>query len=125
MTTTKVKTGKAIYVSVEGEVEVREFTVGDSYGVLKSAVEGWIECVHLASMGIDMWVNEEGKIYNLPTNEFATILFFREFNVVDRICGNVIFTSSNKHGETVGLTVKQIEQLTELLGYDAGELQTA
>jgi hypothetical protein len=74
---------------------------------------------------VDLWLNEEGKIYNLPTNEFGTVLFFREFNLLDRICGNIVITSSTKNGDTVGLTVKQIEQLTELLGYDAGELQTA
>jgi hypothetical protein len=121
----EVKMEKAIYIPTTGEVEVREFVKKDSYEFLRSSVEGWIECVHLASIGVDMWLNEEGKIYNLPTNEFGTVLFFREFNFLDRICGNIVITSSNKNGDTVGLTAKQIEQLTELLGYDLGELQTA
>ena len=119
------KMHKAIYVSTTGEVEVREFVKGESYELLRSSVEGWIECVHLNSIGVDMWVNEEGKIYNLDPNEFGTFLYSREFNVLDIVCGNIIFTAGTPDGDTVGLSSSQIEKLTELLGYDVGELQKA
>lgn len=119
------KMHKAIYVSTTGEVEVREFVKDDSYELIRNAVEGWIECVHLNSLGVDMWVNEEGKIYNLDANEFGTFLYSREFGVLDMICGNIIFTVPTPSGDTVGLSSSQIEKLTELLGYDVGELQTA
>lgn len=121
----KEKLETSIYISTEGEVEVRTFNKADSYEHLRDAVEGWIECVRLESLGLDMWVNEEGKVYSLPVNGFATSLFFREFGVVDQICGNVILTGSDRQGDTIGLTKKQIENITSLLGYDYGELQIA
>lgn len=114
-TKTEIETEKAIYISTTGELEEREFGKKYSYEFLSGAVEGLIECVYLPSLDMDMWVNEEGKINNLPINETATVIFFREFNYLDRICGNVVFTASNKNGDTVGLSKKQIEQLKELL----------
>ena len=107
-----MKDQTAVYVAVDGSAEVRLFEIGASYELLRSAVEGWIECVHLGSIGVDMWLNEEGKIYDLPENLFATYLFAREFGQVDSVRGNVIFTSTNHDtGETIGLTQEQFDAL--------------
>lgn len=103
---------RAVYVAVNGSAEVRLLEAGKSYEVLSSAVEGMIECVHLGSIGVDMWLNEEGKVYDLPENLFATCLFEREFGVRDSVRGNVIFTSTDLDtGETIGLTEEQFDVL--------------
>jgi len=102
----------AVYVAVNGSAEVRLFEIGESYELLRSAVEGMIQCVHLGSIGVDMWLNEEGKIYDLPENLFATYLFAREFGFLDSVRGNVIFTSfDHDTGETIGLTQEQFDAL--------------
>ena len=108
---------KALYLSTEMDTEIRTFTVGDSYELIKDAVEGWIECVHLSSLGVDLWCNEEGKLAGLPQNDIATLLFHKEFGAHDSIRGNVIFTGgADDEGDTIGLTEDQIKTLTELFG---------
>lgn len=108
---------KALYLSTEMDTEIRTFTVGDSYELISSAVEGWIECVHLSSLGVDLWCNEEGKLAGLPQNEIASYLFHREFGQFDSIRGNVIFTGgADGEGETLGLSEDQIKTLTDLFG---------
>lgn len=103
---------RAVYVAVNGSAEVRLFEIGESYQVLRDAVEGMIECVHLGSIGVDMWLNEEGKVYDLPENLFATYMFQREFGFLDSVRGNVIFTSTDHDtGETIGLTQEQFDAL--------------
>jgi len=102
---------RALIVRVDNTTEVKEFTVGDSYNMLREAVGGYIECVHLRSLGVDMWCNEEGKLIGLPLNELATELFFQEFNAVDLMVGDVIFTTCDDEGETQGLSQEQIDTL--------------
>lgn len=107
---------KAMYLSTELDTEIRTFTEGTSYELIRTAVEGWIECVHLPSLGVDMWLNEEGKLIDLPQNDIATYLFCKEFEMFDSIRGNVIFTGgAGSEGETLGLSEEQIKSLTELL----------
>ena len=108
---------KALYLSTEMDAEIRTFTVGDSYELLRDAVDGYIECVHLPSLGVDLWCNEEGKLTGLPQNDIATLLFHKEFGAFDSIRGNVIFTGgADDEGDTIGLTEDQIKALTELFG---------
>ena len=103
---------RAVYVAVNGSAEVRLFEIGESYQVLRDAVEGMIQCVHLESIGVDMWLNEEGKVYDLPENLFATFLFEREYGVRDSVRGNVIFTNfDHDTGDTIGLTEEQFDVL--------------
>jgi len=107
-----MKDQTAVYVAVDWTAEARLFEIGESYQLLRDAVEGMIECVHLGSIGVDMWLNEEGKVYDLPENLFATYMFQREFGFLDSVRGNVIFTSTNHDtGETIGLTQEQFDAL--------------
>lgn len=104
---------KGFYISVEGATEVVEFDKEKSYETLKQSVAGWIERVPLPKAGLDLWVNEEGKILGLPVNPVATVLFHSEFfprEVSDYICGNVIITRSDDEGEVVGLTEAEIRR---------------
>jgi hypothetical protein len=105
----------AISLTTDDVATVHEFVVGDSYKMLSDAVGGYIECVQIAH-GIDMWVNEEGKILDLPYNATATAIFWTTYGFMsDMIFGDVIFTScDDESGETTGLTVEQFDYLKEI-----------
>ena len=110
---------KALVVKASGETQVVTFEVGESYEVLRSAVDGWIECVRIGSLGIDLWVNEEGKIHGLPINFGVSYLYWDEYKMpildrfADPIVGDVIFTTSNDEGETTGLSDEQMKYLQQ------------
>ena len=80
---------------------------------LQAIVGGNIEIPYiseeLAEMGIDMIINEEGKLEDLRT---SILIADKETDkILDEIKGNVVFTSHNEEGETVSLNDKQIEYL--------------
>jgi len=107
---------KGLFIGVDGTVETREFTVGESYEVIRNAVNGWIECA-VVGEDIDLWLNEEGKLIGLEPNRTATYLFWNKYGVgSDIIVGDVFLTSNDGEGETTGLTPKQVEFLKEEFG---------
>ena len=110
---------KALKVSTNNTREVVEFTNETSYQTISDAVNGWIECIPLPSLGVDMWINEEGKLSNeLVQNPTATALWYDNYGPTDVTIGNVIFTGgTDGEGETLGLTDAQLEAL---LAYDKG-----
>ncbi len=57
-------------------VESREFTGLDDY---QKGVGGWIEAVDIPSLGITVYVNEEGIMLNLPFNSRATFMWWYEW----------------------------------------------
>jgi hypothetical protein len=126
MFTVPVFGGEQIAVKVPPHAEGSEavgfyekFTIGESYGVISKAVGGYIECVSLPSVGIDMWVDEEGKLAEVGyVNAFGTILMQEEYGtdlngpLVDIVVGTVIFTGgTDEEGETLGLSPEQVEFL--------------
>lgn len=85
-------------------VETDKETIG--YKDLQEAVGGYIEAVRLDpygdSKGVDIYINEEGKLMGLePSLKWA--------NGKDVLCGNVVFCSYDDEGESVGLNQEQIE----------------
>jgi len=114
MTTNKgnEKMAKALIVRTDDSRETVEFEVGNSYNTIKTAVNGYIECVHLPSLGVDMWLNEEGKLNGLPRNAFGSLLWVREYGLTDLMVGDIILTGgADDEGETLGLTDTQLEKL--------------
>lgn len=105
----------AIALTAKDEATVHLFEIGNSYEMLSNAVNGWLECVRL-NHGIDMWVNEEGKmIDSCEYNATATAIFWTNFGfMTDIIYGDVMFTSSDEDGDTIGLNIKQVEYLKEI-----------
>lgn len=65
---------------------------------LQEYVGGYIELVTLVRHGQYMVVNEEGKIYDLPVNGFATEIALKERAIMphDTINGNVIIIKQNE-----------------------------
>ena len=86
--------------------EKEELTLDD----MQSLVGGYIECVAVTDK-IDMWVNEEGKLYSLPLNFFVDNGSW----TVDGICGDVFFASHDDEGNVVGLTADEEYKVTDML----------
>ena len=78
----------------------------DTYKFLSDKVGGYIEHIYIESLGtaIDMWGNDEAKLIGLP----PTMLLAYNGKPYDIVCGNVVFTSHNRSGETTGLSARQI-----------------
>jgi len=106
-------------LSLKGEMSVIEFEkeelVKKCYEFIGTDI---VECVHLASLGVTMWLDEEGKLKNdvLP-NLDATLLFMKEFMIQDSIMGHVVFTSdkTDEEGWALGLDDKHLELLQKLI----------
>jgi hypothetical protein len=106
-------------INLKGEISVIEFEteelVKKCYDFIGTDI---VECIHLASLGITMWLDEEGKLKNdnLP-NLDGTFLFMKEFLVQDLIMGHVVFTSdkTDDEGWALGLEDEQLEKLKKLI----------
>lgn len=83
------------FVEVEGGLE--------NY---QAIVDGWLEVLRLP-YGIDLWVNEEGLLLDLPTNFTIARLGENTIRPVQSIAGNVFFASSDDEGNTVSLSEYQ------------------
>ena len=104
----------ALILTATDELFAKSFEIGESYQMISDGVGGWIELVHL-NAGIDMWVNENGIAENLPYNPTATAIYWSHFGFMSgTIFGDVVFTNSNDEGDTIGLTVGQLEYLNEI-----------
>lgn len=84
-----------------------------SYENMKKIVGGYIECVSLPH-GIDMWLNEEGLLEQLPLNLQTSM----NGQVVHVIVGDVFFAGHDGEGETIGLTSGQQKFIRERLTSD-------
>lgn len=114
---------KVIIVNADSEkLEVTE-EFENSLESLQKVVGGYIEVVtlrgyHDEDRRITMWLNEEGKLSNLPPN----IAMVRRSNqqLADVIVGNAIITSTDSEGETVGLNDEEIEFIKGVLHFNKG-----
>ena len=82
--------------------EIREVETIE-YEMMSELVGGYIEHITVGG-GIDLWINDEGKIYNLPLNFVLGLQ--KEKRILDTIQGNVFFCGHNED-ESVGLTEAQ------------------
>lgn len=60
---------------------------------MQDAVGGYIEHVAINSE-VSMFVNEEGRLLELPINHFATLVFASAYQTHDTIHGDVVFTGA-------------------------------
>lgn len=95
--------------------------IDGSLQTLQKKVGGLIELVRL-SPGIDMYINEEGKLSGLPINVIATQLYQHYRKVKnDYIVGDVILAGS-RNGGVVSLSDSRRKELTRVIrGF--GELE--
>jgi hypothetical protein len=102
---------KVIRITTDNHIQLAEVEEVD-YDLLSSSVNGLVELVSI-DRDVDMWLNEEGKLLDLPTNIIATILWNKVFNNPDIIKGDIIITGgADDMGNSVGLSD---ESLTSIL----------
>ena len=104
---------KALVIKTTGEVKEVEFTQGTALSVLQSGVDGWVQAIDLSD-DLTLWLNEEGKLVDLPHNIAAQALWDSRFGYdTDYLVGDVVLTGGvNEEGETLGLSDEQVESLT-------------
>lgn len=103
---------KAIIVPALGGPKVVDFEMGESYDLIQSTVDGIFDCVRINSLGVDVWIHDEGKIIGLPVNALATMLWFHEYGLTDVLAGDVLITGGvNDEGETLGLTDAEVDTI--------------
>lgn len=95
---------KAILLDVEGKVSTIDLDSENTLKILQRAVGGWVQAVDFRE-DLTMWVNEEGKLDNLPTNVEATNIWAHFFGYTDFIAGNAVFTGgTDENGETLAIS---------------------
>lgn len=93
---------KAVVAEVGKEPEVREIL--DSLESMQSIVGGYIECIMMPG-NIDIYINEEGTLMNLPFNRFVA---------GSPLVGNIFAASHDKDGNCISLNQKQIDTLMKM-----------
>ena len=92
---------------------------------LQSQVGGLIELIswsdNLDSLGVDMWINEDGKLIEGLGATF--IVVDKQEEIRDVIYGDVIFTSTDSEGNTIGLNDIQIQSIKREFGKKVAVLQ--
>lgn len=116
-TLTLINIDKRIHAVIDEVVPGRD--VGLKY--LQKHVKGTIEHINLsyymADLGIghlpiDMWCNDEGRILHM----IPTIPITYNGDIIDMICGPVVFTSVDEDiGETYALTKAELDYLIDRL----------
>ena len=80
---------------------------------IQETVGGFIERVSfigpLDELNIDMWANDEGKLIDGLKPTF--VVLDNKDKLVDLIMGDTIFTSRDRHGNTIGLNDIQIQKI--------------
>lgn len=109
---------KALVLS-NNKLEAKE--IGNKLENLQEIVGGYIEIPYLSDVfdenGIDIIINEEGKLIDGLKAEIAVI--DKETNrLLDIVYGNCIFASHDDEGETVGLSAEQMQIVMEELRMD-------
>lgn len=87
-----------VIIQADGTIKEVEPADGKFFSLdeLQKAVGGYIESIHL-ECGCIMFVNEEGKLNDLPLNQNATDLFvLSRVYSDDVIVGNVIVAAASK-----------------------------
>jgi len=77
---------------------------------LQRFVGGYIEVLHTSNL--DLIVNEEGLMINLPFNTYVNGI---------PLVGTIIAVGHDDEGETIGLTDAQVSMAMNLLSDDSGE----
>lgn len=100
----------AVALYTNGDVEVITLTL-DLGTQINDIVGGYFECITLRTPQgeFHMWVNESGKLFNLPINENADKIYHDYLASSHTIVGNAVITGGvNKYGNTLGLTQEQV-----------------
>ena len=101
----------AILATANNDLDVVDFDESKSYETIKEAIGGGtIQCITLQSLGVDMWIDDNGKLINDPQiNAFGSALWVDSYDLTDIIVGDIIITGGvDDEGKTLGLTDEQV-----------------
>lgn len=106
---------RALVIEAESqETRIIDIPLQDPLKTLQDAVGGWVQCVDFPRNGFDMWLNEEGKIIGLLTNEAATRVWESEYGPTDVMAGNVVITgAADDEGYITELDAEVAERLQD------------
>jgi hypothetical protein len=113
---------KALAIDPSGTITVIELDAARSLEQLQGAVGGYIQMLDLADELV-MVINEEGKIYRLPTNDIATRLtqhYAVGLAPWDEINGPAVIAGQNRSGVLVDVGHAVTETL-ERLGFTVSQ----
>lgn len=109
-----------VLVLSNGQLESKD--IPNTLDALQEIVGGYIEIPYISNdlykNGIDIIINDEGKLIDGMNKEIA-VVEKSTGKVLDIIFGNCIFASHDEEGETVGLTEDQMDVIGKLLGNSA------
>jgi len=108
----------AMTILPTGEFRLFKFNDKNCLELFQNRVGGLIQPVDLPVQGWNMVVNEEGKIQELPYNEYATHLWESNYGLfTDAILGTVVLTSIEvgDEGETIGLTLDDVANISKVI----------
>lgn len=92
-----------IYIPAD-EAAPLEFRLFGQVTEYQEAVGGWFECIDLPDPAATFFVNEEGKVINLPLNRRATLLWWANYQPargVDAFMGDVVLLGQpDEDGDT-------------------------
>lgn len=102
--------GKYLKLTVGQQwIEIDENSYSSSYQLLRKNVEGNIGLANydseLVKRGIDMWINDDGKLLSLSPN---ILISQKNAQVIDVIVGDVVFARSDEEGNTIALSEEDI-----------------
>lgn len=102
----------ALLVGTDDIVQFRDWpTSAKVYDLISTAVDGLIERVPLVidNTEFDVWVNEEGLLYDMAYNSTISMLCERH------LVGNAVITACSKSGNMRGLSEKQVMTVLDSL----------
>lgn len=104
-----MKTLKALKLNTN--ITCEELSIPNTLEALQKEVGGYIEIPYLSKdlheLNIDMIINEEGKLLDME----PTLAIMQGHEVVEIVCGPVVFASHNNDGDTVSLNAEQVAYL--------------
>jgi len=101
--------------NTESDIDVIEVEEGESGNAIREVVDGYFDCIHIPSLGVDMWINDEGKILELPLNTFGTALWVSQYGLTDVVVGDIAITGGcDSEGVTLGITADKMMEVLKL-----------
>jgi len=117
-----------IYIPADEAAPI-EFRLFGQITEYQEAVGGWFECIDLDEPAATFFVNEEGKVTNLPLNRRATLMWWANYRAarnVDAFMGNVILMGKpDEDGDTQDVPGELVTLLmkTDLYKYEVETIE--
>ena len=92
-------------------VNIRD--IPHTLNAMQKEVGGYIDCVRI-DHEVDMWINDKGKLKDLPHNARATWVAEQSLSLGDYIQGDC-FLACQKNGDTVGIPKQFAVELKKII----------